>query len=166
MELTSTADERQRDSKQVHRVQLNVEDQHGQYDRQDLLDVGWSEARLSITERHQSRVLRYSPATVIVNADVFLLAVKLTTFRPNAIAPFIASAIALCRVISVALYSRTRSSSPDVHPKNTHWQNARGDMRMSKSKGCNLSRPTCTPADVRQISHMDDQTRPDQSHGL
>lgn len=39
------------------------------------------------------------PATVIVKALVFLLAVKLTTFNPKAITPFTAKAIALLLVI-------------------------------------------------------------------
>lgn len=72
---------------------------------------------------------------LIVNGLVFLLAVKLTTFSPNAIAPLMTSADALLRVISSAPYVLTLSNSPDVQPKKTHWMKASGLMRMSRSSG-------------------------------
>ena len=63
---------------------------------------------------------KVSPATVIVKAEVFLFAVKLTTFNPKAMALLTASAVAFDLVMCVALYCLTRSSSPEAQPKRTH----------------------------------------------
>lgn len=79
-------------------------------------------------------------ATVMLSAPTFLFAVKLTTFSPNASRPFAASASARGPLISRAEYARTRSSSPVSSAKNTHWMNASGDMRVSRSSGCSCSR--------------------------
>jgi hypothetical protein len=99
----------------------------------------------SVSERKVvGRVKEDEPATVIVRALVFLLAVKETTLSPKAMAPLTASAIALRCVISVAPYSRTRSSSPLHHPKKTHCMNASGLMRTRRSRGWSLRRPTWT----------------------
>lgn len=51
----------------------------------------------------------------MVKAPAFLLAVKETMLRPQAMMPLIRSATALERVIWVAPYRRTRSSSPVYH---------------------------------------------------
>jgi len=77
-------------------------------------------------------------ATVIVNGPLFLLAVKLTTLRPNAMIPLMSSAKARFDVISSAPNRRTRSSSPVYQPKITHWMKASGLMRKSRSSGCSL----------------------------
>lgn len=74
--------------------------------------------------------------TVIVNAPAFLFAVKETIFNPKAITPLTSKAIAFDRVICVAPYRRTRSSSPVYQPYTTHWMNANGDMRIKRSIGC------------------------------
>lgn len=40
-ERTGTARQGERDAEQVGRIERDVEDEDGENDRQDLLDVGW-----------------------------------------------------------------------------------------------------------------------------
>lgn len=56
----------------------------------------------------------HEPATVMLNGPTFELAVKLTTLRPNAMAPLMARDIARRRSMCWTLYACTRSSSPEV----------------------------------------------------
>jgi len=74
-------------------------------------------------------------ATVILSGPTFLLAVKLTTLSANARRPFASRALARGQDISCAEKARTRSSSPERVAKITHWMNARGDMRVRRSRG-------------------------------
>jgi len=91
-----------------------------------------------------------APATVIVKGPIFLFAVKLTTFNPNAMAPFIASPITVLLdiiilpitfsllAIPITTPFQTVSSSPLHHAYPKHWTNANGDILINKSKGCSL----------------------------
>ncbi len=86
-------------------------------------------------EKDCSRLALNSPATVILSGPTFLLAVKLTTLSANARRPFASRALARGQDISCAEKARTRSSSPERVAKITHWMNARGDMRVRRSRG-------------------------------
>lgn len=81
----------------------------------------------------------------MVRAEVFLLAVKLATLSTNAMMPFIARIQITCigRGHLVA-YATTASISPVAWAQKTHWANAIGDIRKSKSMGCSFSLPTWT----------------------
>lgn len=83
---------------------------------------------------------RHSPATVILRGPAALFAVKLTIFRPNAIKPLSPRSAAFPGVISYKLHVCTRDNSPVRYARKTHWMNASGAIRVSRSSGCNCNR--------------------------
>jgi len=70
----------------------------------------------SSEERARKRYKTHLADTVIVKAPAFLFAVNETIFNPQAMIPLMSNATALDRVIWVAPYRRTRSSSPVYQP--------------------------------------------------
>ena len=80
-------------------------------------------------------------ATVIVKAPTCLLAEKLTTFNPNAIAPFEINIISDRVPNSPELYAKSWKavSSPFIHVQKIAHINARGDIRYNKSRALRWS---------------------------
>jgi len=87
------------------------------------------------TERRMVRTCLIFAATVMVTAPLFPLAVKLTTFRPNAIMPFMPNTANFCESIFVAEYTLTLSSSPESQANATHWIKESGDIKYRISSG-------------------------------
>lgn len=113
--IPSPSNKGQKDAEHVHWGNYKVKDEYRQYHSQDLLHICYifqkSVMALGIT-LHEI----YLPATFMANGPDFLLAVKLTTFSPNAIIPFTHRASIFLESIRVAPNLRTRSSSPLAHP--------------------------------------------------
>jgi hypothetical protein len=122
--MTHSSNQGEHDANAVRKVDVQVEEEDGNGDGQDLFAIGSDRhcqglMRERATERVPAACQRQSHPSSISRhqlTPVFLFAEKLTTLRPKAIIPLINNAKALSLVISVAPYPLTRSSSPDHQP--------------------------------------------------
>jgi hypothetical protein len=106
-----------------------------------LLYVGYAGEVSSPNEKRRITL----PATVMVNGPIRLFAVKLEMFSAKASMPFIVNAHIFLRDHKASSECVSRCSSPEVHAYAMHCANARGDMCINKSRGCNVNESLYDP---------------------